>query len=376
MRKGLIVASLAVAVGLTALLGNAKSSDAAFHLMRIHNVMGGASGSSTIQYVELRMSDPGQNFVSSHVICFFDTAGAPYARFTFPGNVASGADEASILIGTAEFDAAWAAGSPDFTFSAANTTAIAAGADVNHPIRQPGGKVIFGSDSSGTPGAMCQAGLFDKIDSVAYGTGYTGLVEHPAKFPSDLPTSGTQEIHYTAATVCHPNSFTSPCGAPRDNSANYALVDANTAGNNPRNNGGASGPISPDTDGDGVSDASDNCPSWPNPAQTLPPWTVPANDPDCDGFTTTSENFSIVDANQHCAGTVTANDEVLPDRWSVDFNDDQKATIIDVSRFSPVFGAVGPNAPYDKRFDYNGSNNITITDVSRFSSYFGKACAP
>src|SRR5438034_604828 len=28
----------------------------------------------------------------------------------------------------------------------------------------------------------------------------------------------------------------------------------------------------------------DNCPDWYNPAQALPPWPVPAKDPDCDGF--------------------------------------------------------------------------------------------
>jgi hypothetical protein len=118
MRKAWTLFLLLVLVAGTGVLVSARDASAAFHIMRVYNVMGGANGSTSIQFVELRMADPGQNFVSTHDICFFDASGAPYARFTFSSNVASGADEASVLVGTSEFDSAWAAGSPDFTFSA------------------------------------------------------------------------------------------------------------------------------------------------------------------------------------------------------------------------------------------------------------------
>src|SRR5207244_5346800 len=62
-----------------------------------------------------------------------------------------------------------------------------------------------------------------------------------------------------------------PCGSPRDNSVDYAIVDENVTGNQPRNNGGLSGPIVTDADGDGVPDSSDLCPG------TAPGATVDAN---------------------------------------------------------------------------------------------------
>ena len=189
MRKWPVLLAFGVVVIAATMFSSSRDSDAAFHLMRVYGVMGGAGGGSAVQYVELRMSDPGQQFVGTHDICFFDAAGAPYARFTFPNNTSNGADEASILVGTAEFDTAWAAGSPDFTFSAANTTAIAGGADVLHPVRQPSGKVVFGSDSATVPAIMC-AGSFAPIDSIAYGTAYSGGVDSSAEVqhrPADVP---------------------------------------------------------------------------------------------------------------------------------------------------------------------------------------------
>ncbi|MEO6197948.1 MAG: hypothetical protein ABIP58_07540, partial [Dehalococcoidia bacterium] len=147
MKKAILplsVGILAVALGV---FSSADTSHGAFHLMRIYGVMAGANGDANVQYVELRMTDAGQNFVGTHDICFFDATGAPYARFTFPSMVANGADEASILVGTTEFDAAWSAGSPDEPFFIAiteeNTVKISDGTGESHPVRGPAGKVIF-----------------------------------------------------------------------------------------------------------------------------------------------------------------------------------------------------------------------------------------
>jgi hypothetical protein len=52
----------------------------------------------------------------------------PYARYKFPADVSNPADQASILIGTTEFDAAWPAGAPDFTFTAPVTRSALRGA--------------------------------------------------------------------------------------------------------------------------------------------------------------------------------------------------------------------------------------------------------
>src|SRR3990172_7969803 len=146
MRKAWTLLVLSVLIAGTGFFVSSQDAAASFHIMRVYGVMGGANGNANIQYVELRMPDPGQNFLSSGsggtaVLCFFDAGGAAYARFKFSSDVGNGADEASILVGTAEFDTAWAAGSPDFTFSAANTVDVGGGADVAHPIRSPAGKV-------------------------------------------------------------------------------------------------------------------------------------------------------------------------------------------------------------------------------------------
>ena len=259
MRKAWTLLVLSVLIAGTGVLVSAQDASAAFHIMRVYNIMGGANGDSNIQFVELRMADPGQNFIGTHDICFYDASGAPYARFTFPASVANGSDEASILVGTSEFDTNWVAGSPDVTFSAMNTVAIASGADVLHPLRSPAGKVSFGADFGLAPETMCGSQL-SLVDSMAYGTAYTGLTDFPTKFASDSPTSGFQSIKLSGP-ICFPGSLTSNCPSPRDNSADYGIVGTNDAGNQPRNNANQSGPVGiTDADGDGVGDASDLCP--------------------------------------------------------------------------------------------------------------------
>ncbi len=228
-------------VAIAALIGvsQVQRSEASFHLMRVYGVMAGASGDADVQYVELRMVAAGQTLVSGHHLCFYDAAGSPYARFGFTSNVATGTAGSSILISTSEFDAAWAAGSSDFLFSGANTVAIAGGADIAHPVRSPGGKVSFGTDTATTPAQMCQ-GSFALIDSVAYGTGYGGAVDYGTNLNADLPTAGADAVRLQGV-LCYPGYLPSLC--TRDNSTDYAITDVNTSGNNPRNNAGAAGPV-------------------------------------------------------------------------------------------------------------------------------------
>jgi hypothetical protein len=251
MTKGMSLAALVVVMITAALLTHVGESGASFHLMRIDGAMAGANGNSTIQYVELRSANIGQNLVGTNgaVICFYNSAGAPYAEFKFASDPSNGADGASILVGTAEFNAAWAAGSPDFTFSGANTTAIAGGADTSHPIRAPGGKISFGTDGTLTPSLMCQASFF-VVDSVAYGTAaYGGTVDYGTQLASNLPTSSTSGLHLLGPVCIEFSAHL--CGSPRNNSVNYAIVDENAAGNQPRNNANLSGPITPAVGGIG-----------------------------------------------------------------------------------------------------------------------------
>ena len=427
MRKGILTAVLGGLVAMVAMLSGVGTSNATFHLMRIYEVMGGAAGATNIQYVEMRMAEPGQNLVGGHTICFFDANGAPWARFKFAANVASSIDESSILVGSSEFDTAWAAGSPDATFSGANTVAINPSADVNHPIPVPAGKVEFGTDSAAVPAQMCAAGINLIVDSVAYGTGYTGGVDYGAKFPSNLPTTGAQEIHYLAGFICHPFSFSSMCGSAPDNSVDYGLATANTAGNQPRNNAGNAGPITmPDSDGDGVDDSADlcpgtapaapvdtvgcsqvqvdkdadgwcdpgaagpgpgpcmgadNCPLWANPTQALPNWSVPTGDADCDGYPDTvkvgvhgAETSIGTDPMLHCNATVTRNDEAV-DAWPTDMDDNQLTNLQDIGTFNALVGARnGIDPRYTARNDLNADNLINLQDIGQLNPFFGKRC--
>jgi hypothetical protein len=136
-------------------------ADASFHLLRVDRVM--ADGD--VQYVELRMTSPGQTVVNGKHICFYDGLGSLAASFLFSSDLNNGADEATVLIGTSAFDAAWAGGSPDFI--------------MDPSIVQPAGRVTFAAACAGAP-----------IDSVSYGTGYLGAVDNPPQFPDDLPADG------------------------------------------------------------------------------------------------------------------------------------------------------------------------------------------
>lgn len=126
---------------------------------------------------------------------------------------------------------------------------------------------------------------------------------------------------------------------------------------------------STDSDCDGYPLSEDNCPA------VSTGWFVPVGDTDCDGFTDTSEMFVQTDETAMCATTAAPNDEG-PDAWPVDFNDDQLASLSDVTAFRPVFNTVGPGPPYSARFDLNADGRITLADVTQFGPFFNKSCAP
>ena len=123
--------------------------------------------------------------------------------------------------------------------------------------------------------------------------------------------------------------------------------------------------VSTDADGDGVPDESDNCPAWPNSDQSLPPWPIPASDPDCDGFTTADESSIGTDPNLACG----------PNAWPPDFNDDGLISISDVLLMKASFGAKSPDDPiYDARRDLNPDGKISISDVLTMRAFFDQEC--
>ena len=114
---------------------------APFHFMKIVEVFPGTAASPAAQYVVLQAYSSGQNFVGGHSIVVYDASGGVVGSSTFPTDVSNGADQAKILIGTAEAEALFS---------------IAADLIMSSSIDPTGGKACF-----------------DTIDCVAWGN-YTG----------------------------------------------------------------------------------------------------------------------------------------------------------------------------------------------------------
>jgi parallel beta-helix repeat protein len=115
---------------------------------------------------------------------------------------------------------------------------------------------------------------------------------------------------------------------------------------------------------------------WVNCPGSTGGWAIPTGDSDCDGLSDSREASIGTDPVSWCASTSIANDEPLPDHWPVDFNDDEKATVLDVSTFSSHFGAISPAPAYNVRWDLNADGKINVLDVSTYSQFFNKSCSP
>lgn len=125
MSSKLIGRGIALALGLAA-----GSAPAAFHLMKVVEVFGGTAAAPNAQYVVIQMYTGGQNQLTGHGITVFNAAGQVIQTFTFPGSVPNGANQAKILIATAE--------AASFFNLTANLTMTAV-------LPRAGGKVCFDS---------------------------------------------------------------------------------------------------------------------------------------------------------------------------------------------------------------------------------------
>ncbi len=123
---------------------------AAFHLTSIREVFPGDTARPTSQYVELQMYAAGQNQVGTHSVTVYNGLGTANSTATFPGPVANGQNQRSILIA-----------SPDF----AGAFGITPDLEITAPMM----------DRSG--GAVC----FDSIDCVSWGSfaGFAGPAPSP-----------------------------------------------------------------------------------------------------------------------------------------------------------------------------------------------------
>lgn len=274
-----IVAAVIAVVAFAAFAGRGpRPALASFHLVRIYGVMGGAGGSVADQFVEIREAAPGQDQVQNAQLCFYDSAGVPWARFVFPDSVPGGDKDGSVLVASVAMAADWNAGGgaqPDFIFGAANTTALNNAANVNAPVPVPAGAIVyesaFGDPNCGSP--------LSPIDSIAYGTGYTGAAFFGSAFSHDLPTDGGG-FQLKSTPVSFP---------PSNNSTEYAAVDCIVA----RNNNGDSGTV-------GGGNCATPSPT-PSPTPTTTPTATPTQAPtaiqgdaDCDGGVDVDDGIAVL----------------------------------------------------------------------------------
>jgi hypothetical protein len=136
-------------------------------------------------------------------------------------------------------------------------------------------------------------------------------------------------------------------------------------------------PLGLDADADGLANTADNCPSWPNPGQGVPAWSVPAGDGDCDGFPDTitvagrgNEAFIGTDVADQCP------ENSADHAWPPDVNNSGTTNLSDVVAFGPTFNKVGPNPPYNKRVDLNASGGVNLSDIVAVGPFFNRSCTP
>ena len=213
-RNARAVATVSLVVG--ALAAGAQPAHASFHEMKIREVFAGRADQPNAHFVELQMYSSGQNFVGGKQVKIFNAAGSEVGAFTFVGSVPNGANQASILVGTAEVQAAFGL-TPDLTM----TPVIAA----------DGGKACFFD-----PGDYNNAAV--NIDCVSWGGfasgGDTGTPTPP------IPPGMSIERKITGGTS--PTTLD-----PGDDTGNSA-ADFQTAAPSPQKNSGAGPAPAPGTD--------------------------------------------------------------------------------------------------------------------------------
>ena len=101
---------------------------------------------------------------------------------------------------------------------------------------------------------------------------------------------------------------------------------------------------------------------------------VVANDPDCDGFSSAVESLHRNRPRSALHGDGIGNDEPPPDRWPVDFDDNQRVNSIDVGRYVPVMNAVSGDGRYAVRFDLDTNGRINTVDIGKFVPYSNREC--
>lgn len=102
------------------------TASATFHRIAVREVFPGTAAEPGAEYVELQMLSSGQDLVGAHTLRTYDASGNPKAT-VLPSNVSNGANQSTILIGTAEAAAHFGV-SLDATLSSSDQLSPAGGA--------------------------------------------------------------------------------------------------------------------------------------------------------------------------------------------------------------------------------------------------------
>ncbi|MEX1194297.1 MAG: thrombospondin type 3 repeat-containing protein [Dehalococcoidia bacterium] len=129
---------------------------------------------------------------------------------------------------------------------------------------------------------------------------------------------------------------------------------------------GLSNPGQSNVDGDAFGDACDGCPA------VATDWVVPANDDDCDGYSTADEMLIGTAANTACG--FTAGGDPASENWPADLVENNAINIQDVLALKPEFGGTVPGSA-SARNDLVPDSVVNIADVLSLKPFFGKTCS-
>jgi hypothetical protein len=203
-----------VAASLIALLP--APARALFHIAHIHEVMSGAGGDPSVQYVEIRMAAAGQNVTGNTRLTAFNCDGTTATVLLLvPSNVSSAMTDDRFIMATTNF-AAEAGITPNFTWDPTMTGNIPTAC----------GMVCWGAPGivPPAPGSWSASDPNQYVDCVAYGpyTGTTKTSTHDGTPPSGTPTSltpgdGTFSLTRTAFGGSNATDFALACPTPENN---------------------------------------------------------------------------------------------------------------------------------------------------------------
>jgi hypothetical protein len=202
-----LLAGVAALFGLLA----APPAQAIFHVAVIDEVMAGADGDPAVQFVEIRMLVPGQNFVDRTRLAAFNCEGTQVRHFNLTANVATGGTDRRWIIASPAFAAA-AGITPDFTWDTATMDL--------YPVC---GLVCWGAPGAVPPSDINSWAPADRdnyVDCVGYG-GYSGTRPSTAggSVSTLAPGDDTQSLTRVANNNDNSTDFALACPTPTNNAA-------------------------------------------------------------------------------------------------------------------------------------------------------------